>query len=323
MNIKHHTDLSPESASSSFLSRRCQSSRTLFLLTIVGITLWNTSVFASPKLKGIACRSVHLAYQGVPDATVFYNQVHVTKSADGTYFCVCGFSRGYYGIQELADGRRLLIFSVWDPGQQNDPNSVKEEQRVRLLHQHSDVRVGRFGNEGTGGQSFFDYDWKNDSTYRFMVASQRTDRRTEYAAFFFHPEQDKWLHLVTFDTLTPDKALRGYYAFVEDFRRNRISTKKTRQALFPNGWVKSVEEKWLPITNARFTADGNPVLNINAGVKNGQFYLATGGDIKNDDVKLRSVMTRPSEDNATPPADAVKAINDWLARRSAGSDSDK
>jgi|GEM_PF-267442 isoaspartyl peptidase/L-asparaginase-like protein (Ntn-hydrolase superfamily) len=269
------------------------------------------TAFASPALKGIACRSVHLAYAEVPPAAVFYNEVKVESSADGTYFCVCGFSRGYYGIQELYDGRKVLIFSVWDPGQQDDPNSVDPANRVKLLHQDESVRVGRFGNEGTGGQSFLDYDWKVGQTYRFMVAARRVKDRTEYAAFFFHPEEKAWKHLVTFSTLTKDTQLKGYYAFVEDFRRNRVSATKTRRAAFPNAWVMTSDAKWQPVEKARFTADGNPVVNINAGVNERQFYLATGGDITNDDVKLRAVMQRDVKE-AKAPADAEQAALAFL-----------
>lgn len=279
---------------------------------VLAVLLFTIGADAADKwLEGIACRSVHLAYVDAPDAVVFYNEVNVQQSAEGTYFCVCGFSRGYYGLQELANGRKLLIFSVWDPGQQDDPNSVDSTKRVQLLYKHPDVRVGRFGNEGTGGQSFLDYEWSLNTTYRFMVAARRAGDRTEYAAFFFHPEQQAWLHLVTFSTLTEDQQLRGYYAFVEDFRRNRVSTTKTRTATFSNGWTMAADATWSPRLAARFTADSNPVLNINAGVHDNQFRLMTGGNITNDDAPLKSVMRRNPEP-AHPPKDAEAAVREWL-----------
>src|SRR5437879_9986561 len=115
------------------------------------------------RLAGIAARSVHLRYPA-PEGTAFYNEVTVDREAPGTYFCVCGFNQGYFGIQELADAKKLLLFSVWDPGKQNDPAAVAEEQRVKLLYRDERVRVGRFGNEGTGGQAFFDYTWQPGTT---------------------------------------------------------------------------------------------------------------------------------------------------------------
>src|SRR5262249_31132863 len=87
---------------------------------------------ADERLAGIACRSVHLQYPA-PEGTAFYNELTVERSADGTYFCICGFDQGYYGLQELANGKKVIIFSVWDPGDQNDPSSVKEELRVKLI----------------------------------------------------------------------------------------------------------------------------------------------------------------------------------------------
>lgn len=255
-------------------------------LSLIAVSFAN----ADEKLKGIACRSVHLGYPA-PEATLFYNEIKVEMSAEGTYFMVCGWSKGYYGIQELGNGKKLLIFSVWDPGNQNDPKAVKDEVRVKLLYQDKDVRIGRFGNEGTGGQSFFDYDWKAGETYRFAVTSNPDgETRTAYSGWFFHPEKKEWMHLVTFSTIAKGTQLTGLYSFIEDFRRNKISATKEREALFGNGWIQTKDGKWLALEKARFTGDANPVLNINAKLNGERFYLATGGEIKNDDTKLREVM---------------------------------
>jgi len=256
--------------------------------------------FADEKLKGIACRSVHLNYSAA-EGTLFCNEVTVEKSAPGTYFCVCGWSKGYFGIQEKADGKKVLIFSVWDPGTQNDPRVVKDEARVKLLHQGEDVRIGRFGNEGTGGQSFYDYDWKPCQTYRLLVkAAADGDARTAYAGYFFHPERKEWLHLVTFSTIARGTLLKGYYSFVEDFRRNKISATQERKALFGNGWVRTKEGGWLALDKARFTADSNPVTNMNAGVVPAAFFLATGGAIANTDTPLGKIITRVEANNEPP-----------------------
>lgn len=268
---------------------------------------------AAPELEGIACRSVHLSYEKVPAAAVFYNEVQVEASADGTYFCVCGFSRGYYGIQQLADGKKVILFSVWDPGDQNDPSRVPDEQRVQRLYQHPDVRVKRFGDEGTGGQSFLDFEWKVGVTYRFAVAARRVGDRTEYASYFFHPDDKGWRHLVTFSTLTEDTQLSGYYAFIEDFRRNRVSATETRRALFSNPSVMTDGGQWQPIEAARFTGDGNPVTNIDSGLADNQFWIATGGEIVNRHNPLNAVLHRKSvERPTTPPSDLTPIVTQWL-----------
>lgn len=273
-------------------------------VTLALSTLWCAAAGrADEKLAGIACRSVHLAYPA-PEGTAFYNEVTVEKSAPGTYFCASGFNAGYFGIQELHDGKKLVIFSVWDPGDQNDPNAVKTEQRVKMLYKDEQVRVGRFGGEGTGGQSFFDYDWKNGKTYRFLVTAQPDGAdRTAYTSHFYLPDKRQWKRLVTFSTLNKGKLLGGYYSFVEDFRRNKISATQTRRARFGNGWIQDKNGQWVALTRARFTADKNPVTNINAGVVGSAFYLATGGDIKNTDVPLWQHVNRLPADLNLPVPD--------------------
>ena len=264
----------------------------LLLLAGVGV--------ADEKLKGIACRSVHLAYTAA-ESSAFCLDVRVDTSAEGTYFMACGWDSGYFGLQELANGKKLILFSVWDPHDQDDPNSVPEEKRVRTLHKDEQVRVGRFGGEGTGGQSFFDYPWKTGETYRFLVKAKKDGDRSEYSGYFFLPEKNEWKHLVTFSTPNGGKLLRGHYSFVEDFRRNRVSTTKTRRAHYSNGWVQVPSGDWQPITTARFTADANPVLNIDAGIDGERFFLATGGDIKNENVALKKSMSLPEDPKRSPP----------------------
>ncbi|WP_246173556.1 DUF3472 domain-containing protein [Limnoglobus roseus] len=263
----------------------------MLLTTALALSLTN-GLTADEKLKGIACRSVHLGY-AAPAGSAFYNEMTVEKSADGTYFMAAGFNLGYFGIQEKADGKKVVIFSVWDPTSGNDAKKVPEDQRVKMLHKDDAVRVGRFGGEGTGGQSFLDYDWKVGETYRFYVTAKAdgTDR-TAYSGYFYLNDKKAWKHLVTFSTQSKGKLLGGYYSFVEDFRRNKVSTTKVRKAEFGNGWVKTTDGEWVELTKARFTADSNPVTNIDAGLKGSNFFLATGGDTQNKTTKLKESTDR-------------------------------
>jgi hypothetical protein len=281
--------------------------RYAFFFATTLVTLLANSTSADEKLKGIACRSVHLGYPA-PEGVAFYMEMNVEKSADGTYFMAAGWSKGYFGIQELANGKKLVLFSVWDPTAGNDPKNVDETKRVKMLHKDNAVRVQRFGGEGTGGQSFFDYEWKIGETYQFFVTAKPDgENRTAYSGYFLVPEKKEWKHLVTFSTITNGTMLKGYYSFVEDFRRNKLSTTKERRASFGNGWVKTEKGDWIPLDKARFTADANPVLNVDAGATAGRFFLATGGDIENKTTKLRDTITRDTEKSvAKLPTDLPK-----------------
>jgi len=255
------------------------------LWMVPGVTLMLASALADEKLAGIACRSVHLVYPA-PEGTAFYNEITVEKSAEGTYFCVCGFNQGYFGIQEQQAGKKVVIFSVWDPGKQDNPNSVAPDKRVKLVSKDDAVRVGRFGNEGTGGQSFLDLDWKPGETYRFLVTARPDGDRTAFSASIAAPGATTWRHLATFSTLARGKLLGGYYSFIEDFRRNKISATIERKAAFGGGYVQSKANQWLPLTRARFTADSNPAKTIDAGIEADRFFLATGGSVENQHGKL-------------------------------------
>lgn len=267
-----------------------RTSRLTFLLAVTVTSAAVVLTRADDRLAGIACRSVHLGYPA-PEATAFYNEMTPTRSADGTYFMACGFDMGYFGIQELGDGRKVVIFSVWDPGQQDNPDVVATEERVKLLAKGAKTRVKRFGGEGTGGQSFVDLDWKLGQTYRFLVTADPDGAdRTAFAAYFRGPDDREWNHVATFSTLTKKKTLRGLYSFIEDFRRNKVSLTKAREARFENGWVRDKDGMMHPLTRARFTGDSNPATNIDARAEKEAFFLATGGEIKNEHAKLKDVI---------------------------------
>ena len=259
------------------------------IILFAGMNLLYAEEQESPK----AARSVHLFYPA-PEGTVFYNEMVIDESHAGSYFMACGFSQGYYGLQEINDAKdKVVIFSVWEPGEQDNPNTVAEDRRVKVLYEGEGVQVSRFGNEGTGGKSIFPYSWKTGETYKFLVASQRTENRTIYSGYFYLNQEKTWKHLVSFSTLTKDELLKGYYSFVEDFRRDGASAKEIRKARYGNIWILSKDGNWAALTKAVFSADKTTLTNnINAGLlDNTWFYLQTGGETKNE-TALRSVLSR-------------------------------
>ena len=242
-----------------------------------------------------AARSVHLWYEA-PDSTLFYNEMTVRESVPGSYFMACGFRHGYFGIQEIRSPEdKVVIFSVWEPGDQQNPDDADLEQRTRPLYEGEGVNVSRFGNEGTGGKSMFPYNWNIGETYRFLVQVVVDGEWTQYTGWFYLNEEQRWKKLVTFQALTGGDYLKGYYSFVEDFRRNRVSATQVRRAEYGNGWVRGLDGRWVSLTRATFTADQTPTLNINAGLAGDgadRFFLVTGGETANT-LPLRSSILRP------------------------------
>ena len=208
-----------------------------------------------------AARSVHLSYIA-PKADSFYAEVTVEKTVPGSYFEVCGFNGGYFGIQDHGHGKKVGIFSVWDTGvsaKTNDPKAVDVKDRVETVFVGDGVRATRFGGEGTGGHSDFDFNWDVGATYRFFLTSKIMEKKTAYSAYIFEPDKKTWKHVATFTAPDGGRQLSGLYSFIEDFRRDTQSATEVRRARFGNQAVQTADGKWVPVTAARFHRIGRGV----------------------------------------------------------------
>ncbi len=301
-------------------------------LTVLAV-LCSLRVVAAESIGGEvaarAARSVHLkwttpATTGATESAAFYLEMAVEQTTPGSYFMACGWSGGYFGIQEVRDGKKVVIFSVWDPTKGDDPKAVKPEERVELLHEGEGVRIRRFGGEGTGGQCMADFPWAVGETVRFLVRAERHEAagvaggKTAYAGWVFDPQKKAWRHLVTFRTRNEGKLLRGLYSFVEDFRRDTKSVDDVRRARFGGGWVRSAAGVWTPLTEARFTAsranwEARDTINAGVGAEGKMFFLATGGATKREQELNAVLPTVPATAHA--PADLPPAV--WASSVSA------
>lgn len=278
------------------------------LVLVIALDTAGAGVRAAESIGGkgpaTAARSVHLGWPSA-DAEVFYLEMVVETSTRGSYFMACGWNTGYFGIQELGDGRKVALFSVWDPTTGDDPGAVKTEDRVEILHEGAGVRIKRFGGEGTGGQCMTDFPWQLGATNRFLVRGHVEGAKTAYEGWIASPTDGAWRHLVTFRTRTGGLPLKGLYSFVEDFRRDGKSVDDLRRARFGRGWVRTTKGEWNPLLQARFTASGaeweaKDTIDGTAAESPGWFRLATGGDIRARH-PLRTVLTSAPEGLALPP----------------------
>lgn len=282
--------------------------RPVILLPVLGLAAVGC-ISLAPAVESIggnapprAARSVHWQWVA-PPAGAFYLEMVVERSTPGSYFMACGWDGGYFGIQELANGRKVALFSVWDTATGDDPNAVRPEDRVEVLHEGAGVRIRRFGGEGTGGQCMLDWPWEIGRTNRFLVRAHSAAGKTAFAGYLFDPTKQAWQHLVTFRR-RGEGGLRGLNSFVEDFRRDGRSVHEVRRARYLNGWVQTFADGWRPLDRARFTASGaswEARDNINAFVDAAGAWLITGGDTRRQ-TELRALLTGiPTA--AAPPAD--------------------
>ncbi len=249
--------------------------------------------------------SVHLAYptQGFTNIDAFYCEVTGMETPLWTYFEACGWQRGYFGMQVNSPTERRIIFSVWDSGNEGvDRSKVAAPDRVTLVAKGDGVHAGDFGNEGTGGHSHLEYNWKTGEKQRFLVTAKRTDTgHTIYSGYWFQPEQKKWMLVSSWKAPKDGQYMHGLYSFCENFGGS--NGELCRKALYGNQWFHTADGQWHEQTTATFSHD--PTGKTNRldrfmGVADGQFFLSTGGFISGF-TKFGTLFTRPATGH--PPTD--------------------
>lgn len=257
--------------------------------------------------------SVHLGYQlpeNAKDITYVYSEVCVPVGQDviGTFCMANGFSAGYSGMQVNSAKERRILFSVWSPFQTDDPKKIPEADRIVLLGKGTDVQVGTFGNEGSGGQSFLRFPWQAGTTYRFLLRGEPTgDGSTVFTCYFFPPELGRWLLIASFRRPKTDTYVTGWHSFLENFATDTGAI--TREAHYTNQWARDRHGQWFAVSQARYTADATARkqarLDYAGGVTpEGRFFLRNGGFF-NERLAYGATFTRtPSPDE--PQIDLVR-----------------
>lgn len=228
--------------------------------------------------------SVHLSYEMPKDKEVtwFYNEINVPEGEDiiGSYYMANGFKDGYFGIQVNSESERRILFSVWSPFETQDPKEIPDDHKIILLGKGEGVTTGEFGNEGSGGQSYKVYNWKANTTYKFLLKGVPAENNaTDYTAYFYAPEEGKWNLIASFRRPQGSRYLKKLYSFLENFvpEKGNIS----RQANYNNQWVHTQDNHWLELTNAKFTADATARkesrLDYAGGVNGNQFFMKNCG----------------------------------------------
>ena len=228
--------------------------------------------------------SVHMHFPTPKDASVewFYNEGTAVLDPVYTFYMVCGFSRGYFGMQVNGPNERRIIFSVWDAGAGSDAKdrtNVAPEDQVQLLGKGEGVVASVFGNEGTGGHSHLVYPWKTGEAQRFLLAAHAFDAaHTDYSGYYFHPEKKEWMLIASFRAPKDGKLLRGLHSFSENFGGSNGHL--VRKARYGPQWIRTSDGAWSELTEASFTHDPtgkDARLDRFMGVEEGRFFLSHGG----------------------------------------------
>ncbi|MFI5157458.1 MAG: DUF3472 domain-containing protein [Sphingobacteriales bacterium] len=230
--------------------------------------------------------SVHLRYD-IPKkfnmVRWFYNEVTVPVGMDiiGSYFQADGFGQGYFGMQVNSATERRILFSVWSPFSTDNPQSIPDSMRVKLIKKGGLTHIGEFGNEGSGGQSYMLYPWVAGRTYAFLLGSEpdAAGKSTLFTAYFKDISLNKWYLIASFKRPQTITGLTNLYSFVENFIPEQGD--KTRMAFFNNQWIGDRNGNWQELTKAIFTGDATAKMkyrkDYGSGLNGDAFYLKNGG----------------------------------------------
>lgn len=253
--------------------------------------------------------SVHLSYELPQDRNIqfAYSELTVPKNLDpiGSYFMANGFREGYFGMQVKSETERWILFSIWSPFQTDDPKSIPEEDRIKLLAKGPEVHVGEFGNEGSGGQSYLKFPWKAGRTYSFLTEVKPDGKgNTIYTSWFCDTASMDWMLIASFQRPKTDTHLRGFHSFLENFSPEHGHL--PRLVTYQNVWVRESEGEWHACRRARFSVDQTGAqrhrLDYGGGVDKGRFFLQNCG-FNCEPIKPGSRFSLPDEIGRHPQID--------------------
>lgn len=253
--------------------------------------------------------SVHLRYQVPRDRqlTHAYTEITVPEGQDpiGTYYMANGFGEGYFGFQVNSSRERRVLFSVWSPFKTDDPRQIPKDQQITTLAQGEGVHIGKFGNEGSGGQSYLIYPWKAGRTYRFLTEVKPDGNgQTIYTSWFGEKAADEWRLIASFRRPQTQTYLRGFHSFLESFSPTYGHI--GRRAWYGNVWVRDTTAQWHECTTARLTVDGTGRarhrLDFAGGVQGDRFFMRNCGFF-NETVFPDQDFTRSSTASQQPQID--------------------
>jgi len=284
-------------------------------LTVHGLLIrkgTNASLWTLPNGNA---QSVHYGYPLPKGETALwaYAEAKAAPGPAATYNCVLGFGQGYFGFQRRALGTnpddRWFIYSLWDNGYvknnvkstNQDPEELKNAI-VRMLAKGDDVKAYAFDHEGSGGHSHWEYPWKDNETYAFLLGV-KPDGTGAIFSTYVRVDGGQWKFLTSFRRPNTKAKLDGLYSFVEDWSGSAGQQK--RVCHYSNLWIRNPEGKWIQLREARSSATAElGRSDFDHYVEGNGVVLSTGG--YGEPKGKRGVVLQIPESKTPPSVDVDK-----------------
>ena len=293
--------------------------------------------------------SVHLTSWGSTDPNApkgdaydwCFMEIMLPQESDiiGTYAMALGVLNGYMGIQMNGytdDGspRHDVLFSMWDDGSTDEDPNLPEYMRAGAVDWDPLTTTNRFGNEGTGVQTYRKGPYWTPGKYVQFITNCRpeTTSYTTYvngkptvhtqhnmlvSAWFNALDGKGWQYMATVRKRNSTTYFDAWYSFLENY--NASTGQANRIAYYRNGYMRARSNgKWYYRNSVGFGhTDGGD--NTGARTDYGQgttdnpadrtFFMQTGGYTSTNKTKttvaLATDYTPVDTINITPLNDRV------------------
>ena len=293
--------------------------------------------------------SVHLNSWGSTDPNAptgdaydwCFMEIMLPKESDitGTFAMALGVLNGYMGIQMNGyanDGspRHDVLFSMWDDGSTDEDPNLPEYMRAGAVDWDPLTTTNRFGNEGTGVQTYrkgtywtpgtyvqFITNCRSETTSYTTVDNGKTTIHTQHnmlvSAWFNALDGKGWQYMATVRKRNSTTYFDSWYSFLENY--NASTGQANRIAYYRNGYMRARSNgKWYNRNSVGFGhTDGGD--NTGARTDYGQgttdnpaertFFMQTGGYTSTNKTKTTGALatdyTPVDTINITPLNDRV------------------
>ena len=249
----------------------------------------SSSSEASYAANYLSSPSVHLnnwrsTASGAPSGDGYdwlFEEIMIPAESDlvGTYAEAIGALNGYMGIQMngYVDGepRHDVLFSMWDDGSTDEDPNLPEHLRAGAVDWDEQTTVNRFGNEGTGVQTYrrgnnwtpgtyvqFITNCRPETTSYTTVENGKTvvhEQHNMLVSTWFNALDGKgWQYMATVRKRNSSTYFSTWYSFLENY--TWANGQASRKAYYRNGYGRARSTgKWYNFNSVGFghTDGGN------------------------------------------------------------------
>ena len=244
---------------------------------------------ASYAANYLSSPSVHLnnwrsTASGAPSGDGYdwlFEEIMIPEESDlvGTYAEAIGALNGYMGIQMNGyvddEPRHDVLFSMWDDGSTDEDPNLPEHLRAGAVDWDEQTTVNRFGNEGTGVQTYrrgnnwtpgtyvqFITNCRPETTSYTTVENGKTvvhEQHNMLVSTWFNALDGKgWQYMATVRKRNSSTYFSTWYSFLENY--TWANGQASRKAYYRNGYGRARSTgKWYNFNSVGFghTDGGN------------------------------------------------------------------